>query len=367
MVVIIHSQSHCKTSSIFGFSMLVALLVVLLPCCQSAVRWSMVEEGALSPQSSLTGIPLIPVQPEAAYSVASTVTTLSSCVLTASSDDRVEAAQEEGAWYADTSQERLPVKSGSTQKSKCWGRLSAEIEVCKEKAHPQVSIPAAAFGAAAWKKYFRVDVGQEPPLPKNIEDILNKQAPFLLENEESPQRVRDNHLLTLLPAEVNGEAFTLDKLGELILPYFPNNNKQEVGNNSHGYGFYSGYLTSENRTKPLYSSSHWLLLPKTILEGSRSKSFSEQKNMLSAYCSSGYRLPRALEVATSLLSHYVRSGEYLYTHANSQGRWTYTRCSDLDQDGDFLVVGGFELSGLHVDSNFGDHRSPGGVSCCREF
>jgi hypothetical protein len=367
--MIIHSQSHYKTSDIFGFSMLVVLLIVSLSGCQSAVRWSMVEEGALSPQSSLTGIPSIPVQPGAAHSFAATVITLSPCVLTASSGDRVESPQEDGAGYVGTSQEKFPVKSGSTKKSKFLrrSRLSVEIEVGKEEVHRQVGIPTEAFDAAAWKKYFRVDVGQEPPLPKNIEDILDKKAPFLLEDEKSPQRVCDNHLLTLLPAEVNGEAFTLDKLGELILPYFPDNNKQELGNNSHGYGFYSGYLTSENRTNPPSPSSYWLLLPKTILEGSRSKSFSEQKNMVSEYCSSGYRLPRALEVATSLLSHYMRSGKCLYAHANSQGRWTYARCSDLDKDGDSLVVGGFEPSGLHIDSNFGDHRSPGGVSCCREF
>ena len=226
-----------------------------------------------------------------------------------------------------------------------------------------------AFGASDWKKYFKVDVGKEPPLPPDIEAILNSEAPFLLEDEQARQRVRDNHLLTLIPAKVNGEPFTLDKLSSLIQPHFPDNNKQELGDNSRGFHYYSEYLTSAQRIKPLSRSSYWLLLPKTILKDSRNKTYSDREDMVSRYQSVGYRLPHVLEVATALLSHYVKCGERLYVRNSSQMYLTFTACLELDEDGDPFYVGGFESSGLDVSSSSFDVRSSlvSGVSCCRKF
>ena len=68
-----------------------------------------------------------------------------------------------------------------------------------------------------------MEVDSEPKLPSNIEAILNSEAPFTLDNETSPQRIRDNHLLVLIPAKVNGEVFSMNKLGELVKRYFPGN------------------------------------------------------------------------------------------------------------------------------------------------
>ena len=62
------------------------------------------------------------------------------------------------------------------------------------------------------------------PLPDNIEGILNSKAPFKLEGEIRRQRVRDNHLLVLIPARVDNAPYTLNKLGELTkAKLFPNN------------------------------------------------------------------------------------------------------------------------------------------------
>ena len=93
-----------------------------------------------------------------------------------------------------------------------------------------------AFGRAAWKEYFGVDVGKEPKLPADIEAILDKQAPFKLEDESTPQRVRDNHLLTLIPGTVDGEAFTLDKLGALLLRNSSNHFAAFAGNTQKELG-----------------------------------------------------------------------------------------------------------------------------------
>lgn len=240
----------------------------------------------------------------------------------------------------------------------------------------QSRLPNIAFGASAWREYFGVDVGKEPLLPSNMEDILNSKAPFLLEDESAYQRVGDNHLLTLIPDRVDGEAFTLDKLGELVLRNhgdhflaFKDNDAKKLGANSYGYSYYSECLTEAHRQTPLEDAPYWVLLPKTILRGSQDKCFSTQKNMLAAYRGSDYGLPHALEVATSLLAHYARSGgERLYSsESHSKGSVAYTtRCSDLDKDGHPLVVGGFKSSGLSVD-NYDDYFNFSGVACSRKL
>ena len=230
-----------------------------------------------------------------------------------------------------------------------------------------------AFGAQAWKDYFGVDVGVEPPLPESALKVWNGECPYLLEDEASLQRVKDNHLLTLIPGTVNGQPFTLDKLGDLILANygghmaaFVGNTNQELGGRSHGFYYYGEHLTNANRHEALPGAPYWLLLPKTILADSRDKTFAAQKAILSEYSGTGYRLPRALEVSTSLLSHYARSKERLYANDNSRGLWTGTRCSDADLYGDPVVVGGFGAAGLDVNHYlpFCDYDvSVGAVGC----
>lgn len=223
-------------------------------------------------------------------------------------------------------------------------------------------LPSIAFGASAWREYLGVDVGEEPRLPANIGEILSSKTPFLLEDELVPRRVGDNHLLTLIPSMVDGKEFTLDQLGELILrnhnshfSAFQPNSREELGYNSHGYGYYSEFLTEANCQVHPVGSPYWVLLTKTILKDSRYKSVSHHKAMMAGYGDSNYKLPRALEVATSLLVHYARNGgERLYANKNQKSLWTYTRCSDVDKDGNPLAVGGFEVSGLSIHHYFGN-------------
>ncbi|MCB1075385.1 MAG: hypothetical protein KDK59_07605, partial [Simkania sp.] len=67
-----------------------------------------------------------------------------------------------------------------------------------------------AFGKAKWEKFFG-DTGIEPPLPLNINEILNSPCPFW-----SGKKVRETHVLILVPRTVSGNPFCLDTLCELI-------------------------------------------------------------------------------------------------------------------------------------------------------
>lgn len=242
-----------------------------------------------------------------------------------------------------------------------------------EEESDQVS--TIAFGASAWKEYFGVEVDEAPDLPGNIEVILDRKAPFLLDGELSPRRVGDNHLLTLIPGTINGEDFTLDKLGELILnnhnnhfAAFQDNSNDTLGRHSHGYDWYSPLLTKENRGTPLEGAPYWVLLPRTIIVDSRHKSLSDHEAMVRRYRSDHYELPRALEVATSLLAYYARNdGERLYaSEHHSNGCWTFTRCSDVDKAGRALAVGGFESSGLCVHC-YSHHGADHGATVSRRL
>ena len=148
------------------------------------------------------------------------------------------------------------------------------------------------FGAQAWKDYFGVEIDSEPEPPSNIEEILNKTAPFKLDNERCSQRVRDNHFGVLIPSQVNREAFSLNKLGALSKHYFPNNR------NEKGYSYYVRDV-HEHFGDASPDRSYWVLIARHILEGSRNKPYSAQEALVGKYSRHGYGLPIGLEAASA--------------------------------------------------------------------
>lgn len=222
------------------------------------------------------------------------------------------------------------------------------------QSHLNMTEEGFIFGAKQWKTYFGIEV-EEAHLPQDIDAILSTKCPFLLDGETNRQKVKDNHLLVLMPTKVDGDPFTLNKLGELIKPFFPKNDQ--------GYRYYSEHVKVTIGDKEPIRAPYWFLMPRTILKDSRNKSYTSQKNLVAWYTQQGYVLPHALEVATVLLVHYVSNGERLL--ANNP--WTYTRCKEVDIDGHTYVVGGFESQGFHID--FDEHFDcyHYGMSCCRRL
>jgi hypothetical protein len=208
------------------------------------------------------------------------------------------------------------------------------------------------LGEAEWKHYFG-DVGPAPALPGNIGTILDSACPFW------PRRkVRDTHLLVLIPATVDGALFTLNLLGELI-------QRPKNGGHTAEYEYYSDNVKAQfGAASP--DRSYWLLMTRDVSEGSRSKSYSNQKTLVAHHVSRTghpYEVPRALEAATAILMHYARTGERLFGDAPL----TYTRCQELEDGGYPIVVGGFDSSGLRIDYDFNYDHYCGGVAGCRKF
>jgi hypothetical protein len=162
--------------------------------------------------------------------------------------------------------------------------------------------PAFEFGAEEWIRYFG-DVGVEPPLPPNIEEILASPCIFWPE-----RKIVETHLLVLIPATVNGRPFTLDYLGEQIQA--PKN-----GGHATKYRIYWDAFKSQESKKSI-ERSYWVLMTRDVLPGTRSKSYSDQKKILEEKAKSTPLLskgevPTLLEAATSLLMEHVRTGRRL--------------------------------------------------------
>lgn len=209
------------------------------------------------------------------------------------------------------------------------------------------ALPAIAFGAAEWTKYFG-DVGVEPPLPPDIDKILDSSCPFW-----PRKKVRETHVLVLVPQTVNGKPLNLKLLGELV-------QKPLQGNATK----YSNYSVFGECTESSALKSHWVLMTKDVIQGSRGKSYSDQQALIIKYSQQTkifYEVPTILEAAACIFMEYVRTGNRLY----SVNPYTYTRCQEKDDDFQ-LAIGNFSPDGpsLYPLRNNSEHT---GIGCLRKL
>ena len=205
------------------------------------------------------------------------------------------------------------------------------------------SIPSIAFGKAKWKRYFG-NIGVEPPLPANIKKILKAYCPFWPD-----KKIQETHLLVLIPNTVNGKPFTMNYLGELI--------KKPNSKRSTKYRFY--YDGVEEAIGDKSYPSHWILMTRDIIPGSKKMDYLTCCNMIANYSKKTgipYELPHLLEATTAILMHYFKTGERIY--GDDPHIWTISQ--DVDKANNQLFVGGFTTGGLSVS----DYRILSGAAGC---
>ena len=204
-------------------------------------------------------------------------------------------------------------------------------------------------GPAQWARHGNID--EVPPLSANIHEILQSPCPI----NGKDNKVADTHMLVLIPATFNGQPMTLKSLGELAKKYF---------SASHtGYRFIMPAIVQELGDKSI-DKSHWVLMTKDVLPGSKNKSYGEQQKIVAELAEKSlisYEVPEALESAVCILSQYFDSNIRLF----SDGPWTYTRCKDKVQ-GYQIIVGGFAPAGLCVSYHDYDYDYIG-VAALRKF
>jgi hypothetical protein len=244
--------------------------------------------------------------------------------------------------------QQVPLAAASTNESASTAR---EQEVAPTSHAMAAALRPRTFGEAEWKQYFG-DVGSAPPLPSDMATILDGPCPFW-----PHKKVRDTHLLVLIPATVGGVPFTLNLLGELI--QHPSN-----GGHKTEYRYYNERVKAQIGAESPHHS-YWLLMTHDVLPGSRSEMYADQKELVASYASREgvpYVLPSVLEAATAILMHHAREGERLF----GNHPWTFTCCQEVVDGRDPAVVGGFESSGLPVyDFYYASYCH--GVACCRKF
>jgi len=203
-----------------------------------------------------------------------------------------------------------------------------------------------AFGPKEWFIHFGKHLKNVPRLPPNIAEILSSPCPFW-----SSKKVHETHLLVLVPETVDGQSLTLKTLGELV-------KKPLTGSATQYRHFDLG-----DYTDPAAPLSHWVLMTRDVIEGSRSKSYQDQQMLLSQKGHSVYAVPTILDATVCIFIEYVWSGIRLYLYS----LWTYTRCQERHDANWRLAVGGFASGGLGVGYGSSDGDESLGVAGSRKI
>ena len=210
------------------------------------------------------------------------------------------------------------------------------------------------LGAEAWAAQ-GVDVGAAPPLPGAItEALLNSECPL-----HPGEKIKDTHLLVLIPKTVNGEPYTALKLDELCATRKGSGDKLIYD----GEEWATAWKGREWAKAP-QAQSEWVLIPKSDPDPERmrekygeerggnrhfrSKNIAAQQKVHGEHYKE-YREVKALEVMTMALLYDLTHKERLPPD--------YLRCEEPNAFGGRVCVGNFGAIGLKVHDDYDDFDS----------
>jgi hypothetical protein len=234
----------------------------------------------------------------------------------------------------------LPELGACSRVCKAWKELA--------KKHISAFSYEKAFGPKEWLIYFRARLRNIPRLPLNIAEIMNSPCPFW-----PNKKVYETHLLVLVPQTIRGQPITLRTVEEL------------VKNPLEGYATQYSYFDLGEHTDPDAPPSHWVLMTRDVIKGSRNTSYKDQQTLIQERCQEKqvlYEVPHILDATVCILMEFVRSGSQLY----SKSPCTYTRCQEPYDANLQLIVGGFGPDGLNISCCSKDYETRG-VGGCRKF
>lgn len=205
-----------------------------------------------------------------------------------------------------------------------------------------------AFGKKQWATYLG-DIGEEPPLPDNVFKILRSPCPF-----EPKKKVEETHMLVLIPKTIDGKLLTLRTLEELM-------KSPKKGSPVQYQYIWNSILTFHGDQSA--SKSHWVIMKKEIIPGSRRKSYLDQKSLIAKVVhrtGMNYEVPSVLDTIICTFANHVTFGQRLF----NDKPWTYTRCKEKVYNYR-VIVGGFSPAGLRVNCNKHREHFIGMAPLCR--
>ena len=232
-----------------------------------------------------------------------------------------------------------------------WLKTVTPTDFCKEMTRRCEQLPRELLGknflgAEAWRKQ-GIDVGVEPPLPSTItEELLNSACPL-----HPGGKIKDTHLLVLVPKTVNGEPYTARKLDELC------GTRKGSGNKLIYDGDGADWATTwKGRAwaSTAQVQSEWVLISKSDPDRTkvpedqhfRSKNIAAQQKVHETHYPD-YREVKTLELMTAVLLYDLTNKERLVPE--------YLRCEEPTASGGRVCVGFFVANGLKVRVDFVDY------------
>ena len=197
------------------------------------------------------------------------------------------------------------------------------------------------LGAAQWKEAFGVKVGAVPPIPNSItKALLNSDCPI-----EPGKKIKETHILVLIPKSVDGEPYSALKLYELC-------SKSKGSGNKLIYDGYSSWK-GQSWASTEQAASEWVLIPKGDPDPAkvatdkhfRGKNIAAQDVVLRDHYKE-YREVKTLEVMTMALLYDLTHKERLLPD--------WLRCEEPNASGGRVCVGYFRAVGLQVVDGFDD-------------
>ncbi len=197
------------------------------------------------------------------------------------------------------------------------------------------------LGAEAWTSQ-GVDVGEAPPIPSSItSELLESECPL-----HPGEKIKDTHLLVLVPKSVNGKPYTALELKELCAKRKGSGDRLIYD----GEEWANAWKGQPWASTP-QSESEWLLIPKSDPDPQkvseekhfRSKEIAAQQTVHDTYYPD-YREVKAVELMTAVLLHDLVNGERLLPD--------YLRCQEKDASGGRVCVGYFYADGVGVRADF---------------
>ena len=198
------------------------------------------------------------------------------------------------------------------------------------------------LGAAQWKEAFGVKVGAVPPIPNSItKALLNSDCPI-----EPGKKIKETHILVLIPKSVDGEPYSALKLYELC-------SKSKGSGNKLIYDGYSSWK-GQSWASTEQAASEWVLIPKGDPDPAkvatdkhfRGKNIAAQDVVLRDHYKE-YREVKTLEVMTMALLSYLTHKERLLPD--------WLRCEEPNASGGRVCVGFFFAIGLEVHVDVDGH------------